>query len=92
MSDITSSQTIEQLKIIIATHGLPKKLDTDNGPSLVSKEFNEFMSCNGIVHITLLNEQFKLEVLFRIVCQDFFFNIGQFLILLQAGSTFANSF
>ena len=52
MSDITSSQTIAKLKIIFATHGLPKKIVTDNGFSFVSQEFKEFMLQNGILHIT----------------------------------------
>ena len=49
MSDITSCQTIDKLKIILATHGLPKEIVTDNGS--ISQEFEEFMSQNGIVHI-----------------------------------------
>ena len=49
MQSITSRQTIEKLRNIFATHGLPKKVVTDNGPSF---EFKEFMSQNGILHIT----------------------------------------
>ncbi len=41
--------TIEKLRIIFATHGLPRKIVTDNGPSFTS---NQFMSKNGILHIT----------------------------------------
>ena len=52
MQSITSRQTIEKLRNIFATHGLPKKIVTDNGPSFVSQEFKEFMSQNGILHIT----------------------------------------
>ena len=52
MSDITSSQTIQKLKIIFATHRLLKKIVTDNGSSFVSQEFKEFMLQNGILHIT----------------------------------------
>ena len=52
MSDITSTQTIEKLKVVFSTHGLPQKIVTDNGPSFVSNEFKEFMSRNGILHVT----------------------------------------
>ena len=52
MSSITSSKTIEVLRTVFATHGLPQKIVTDNGPSFTSQEFREFMSANGIKHIT----------------------------------------
>ena len=52
ISDITSSQTIAKLKIIFDTHGLPKKIVTDNGSSFVSQEFKEFMLQYGILHTT----------------------------------------
>jgi len=52
MNSITASKTIEQLKIIFASHGLPQKVITDNGPTFTSKEFSEFMCQNGIVHVT----------------------------------------
>ena len=43
MSSITSTKTIEQLRVIFSTHGLPRKVVTDNGPSFTSKEFKQFM-------------------------------------------------
>ena len=49
MQSITSEKMIEKLRPIFATHGLPQKVVTDNGPSFTSKEF---MSENGISHIT----------------------------------------
>lgn len=52
MTSITSSKTIEQLRIIFSTHGFPKKVVTDNGPSFTSAEFSQFMKENGIVHVT----------------------------------------
>ncbi len=52
MASITSSKTIEKLRIIFANHGLPRKVVTDNGPSFTSEEFREFLSDNGIVHVT----------------------------------------
>ena len=52
MPDITSARTIEKLRIVFATHGLPRKVVTDNGSSFTSEEFQSFMSANGITHIT----------------------------------------
>ena len=49
---ITSARTIEKLRPIFATHGLPKTTVSDNGPSLVSSEFKKFLQLNGIRHIT----------------------------------------
>ena len=54
MQSITSTKTIEKLRIVFATHGLvlPQKVVTDNGPSFVSTEFKEFMVRNAIKHVT----------------------------------------
>jgi len=52
MTSITSAKTIEQLRIMFSTHGLPKKVVTDNGPSFTSAEFKQFMKENDIIHIT----------------------------------------
>ena len=52
MQSITSSKTIEKLRMIFATHGLPLKIVTDNGPSFTSSEFRNFMEQNGIKHVT----------------------------------------
>ena len=52
MQSITSAKTIEKLRIIFSTHGLPRKVVTDNGPSFISQEFKEFMEANGIKHVT----------------------------------------
>ena len=49
MQSITSANTIEKLRMVFATHGLPRKVVTDNGSSL---EFRTFMSKNGITHVT----------------------------------------
>jgi transposase InsO family protein len=48
MHSITSAKTIEVLRAVFATHGLPKKVVTDNGPSFTSSEFEDFMEKNGI--------------------------------------------
>ena len=51
MNSITSENTIEKLQMIFATHGLPKVIVSDNGPSLTSSEFAQFCRVNGIKHI-----------------------------------------
>lgn len=51
-SSITSSQTIHALRQIFARFGLPREIATDNGTSLVSKEFEDFLKLNGITHRT----------------------------------------
>ena len=47
----TSAITIERLRSIFATHGLPRVFVTDNGPQFTSSEFQVFMKNNGIKHI-----------------------------------------
>ena len=51
MNSITSESTIAKLKDIFATHGLPQKIVTDNGPSFTSSTFKAYMDQNGIKHI-----------------------------------------
>ena len=51
MKSIASSETIEKMCMIFATHGLPHKLVTDNGAAFISHEFKTFMDMNGIGHI-----------------------------------------
>ena len=46
-----SARTIEKLRIIFANCGIPRKVVTDNGPTFMSYEFQEFMQKNGIVHV-----------------------------------------
>ena len=48
----TSTVTIEHLREIFATHGLPATLVTDNGAQFTSTEFQTFMTKNGIRHVT----------------------------------------
>ena len=51
MKSITSTATIEKLREMFATHGLPATLASDNGSNFTSSEFQEFMKKNGIKHI-----------------------------------------
>jgi len=52
MNSITSSKTIEKLRIIFANHWLPRKVVTDNEASFTEEKFKSFVSDNGISHIT----------------------------------------
>lgn len=52
MSSTTSAKTIEALRTMFATHGLPSQIVSDNGPQFVSAEFNTFLKLNGIQHLT----------------------------------------
>ena len=46
MNSITSESTITKLKDTFATHGLPQKIVTDNGPSFTSSMFKAKMDQN----------------------------------------------
>ena len=50
MHSITTEKTIEKLRSVFATHGLPRQIVTDNGTSFTSDKFQEFVSMNGIKH------------------------------------------
>lgn len=51
LATATSSTTIECLRPIFATHGLPEVLVTDNGSQFTSAEFQTFMQNNGVRHL-----------------------------------------
>ena len=48
----TSTHTITKLRAMLATHGLPEIIVTDNGTVFTSSEFKEFLKKNGIRHLT----------------------------------------
>ena len=49
----TSTQyNIRQLRFMLATHGIPEIIVSDNTTSFTSAEFQEFVTQNGIRHIT----------------------------------------
>ena len=50
VSAATSMVTIEKLRTIFATHGLPERIVTDNGSVFTSEEFENFLHGNGIAH------------------------------------------
>ncbi|CAB3995696.1 Retrovirus-related Pol poly from transposon, partial [Paramuricea clavata] len=47
MTSTTSTATIEKLREIFATHGLPTTVVSDNGTNFTSNEFEEFMKRNA---------------------------------------------
>ena len=53
MTKITASDTIMELRDVFSSMGLPKTIVTDNGPTWTSLEFRQFMSANGVKHITV---------------------------------------
>ena len=53
MSSTTAQATVQQLRKMFATHGLPQMIIFDNGPQFVSEEFKQFCSSRGIQHNTI---------------------------------------
>ena len=54
MSSTTTARTIDELRLIFATHGLPEEVVSDNGPQFTSTGYPEFMRENGIKHTLVL--------------------------------------
>ena len=52
MSTTSSEKTIDTLRSVFATHGIPQMIVTDNGSSFTSQEFKTFTQKNGIKHVT----------------------------------------
>ena len=51
MGSTTAVKTLEVLRRMFASYGLPDQLVTDNGPQFLSEEFAAFVKNNGIKHI-----------------------------------------
>ena len=51
VNSATSRNTIDHLRTLFATHGIPEVLVSDNGTPFTSTEFTEFTKRNGICHI-----------------------------------------
>ena len=51
MKSTTASRTVEELRKLFSSYGLPEQLVTDNGPQFVSEEFAMFTKVNGVKHI-----------------------------------------
>ena len=52
VSSTSTEVMLQKLRTVFATHGLPEILVSDNASCFMSADFKEFMSCNGIKHIT----------------------------------------
>ena len=50
MSSTTASATIQALRFMFATHGLPEAIVSDNGQQIVAQEMKDFLKSNGICH------------------------------------------
>ena len=51
VNSATTATTIQKLRAMFATHGLPQTVVSDNGSVFTSSDFEEFMQMNGIRHI-----------------------------------------
>ena len=51
VTSATSSVTIEKLRGMFTTHGIPDVIASDNGTVFTSDEFETFMTLNGIRHV-----------------------------------------
>ena len=51
MNQTTSTKTIQALRQLFSSYGLPEQVVSDNGPQFVSSEFHNFLLNNGIWHI-----------------------------------------
>lgn len=51
ISNITAPTTIDKLRQVFAVHWLPDTLVIDNGPTVTSELFSEFMQQNGVHHV-----------------------------------------
>jgi len=51
MKSTTATKTIDEMRKLFASHGLPEQLVSDNGPQFLSDEFATFSKMNGIKHI-----------------------------------------
>ena len=52
LEDQSSATLINKLKSIIATHGIPDVVVSDNGPQFASAQFQKFTSNYGFTHVT----------------------------------------
>ena len=68
MHSISTSKTVEKLRFVFDTHGLPRTIVCDNGPSFTSDEFKKFIQANGIRHGTSAPYIIHLQMIGRESC------------------------
>ena len=51
VNSATTTTTVEHLRSLFATHGLPEMIVSDNGSVFTSSEFQDFCAKNGIKHV-----------------------------------------
>ena len=51
VSSATTHSTINVLRFLFASYGIPEMLVLDNGPQFTAAEFEQFLQRNGIKHI-----------------------------------------
>ena len=51
MTEATARATVNKLRQIFSTHGLPKVSVSDNGPAFIGEEFKAFMKRNGVKQV-----------------------------------------
>ena len=49
----TATKTIDELRCLFSRWGIHKQIISDNGPQFKSDEFQQFLSENGITHLTI---------------------------------------
>ena len=52
LEELSSTNVITKLKSIVATHGIPDVIVSDNGPQFASTQFQNFAKNYGFTHIT----------------------------------------
>ena len=53
VNSATTTTTIQKLRAMFATHGLPQTVVSDNGSVFTSSDFEEFIQMNGIITLEL---------------------------------------
>ena len=48
---MTAAATVNNMRKVFAAHGVPKTLVTDNRPSFIAQEFEQFLLANGIKQV-----------------------------------------
>ena len=51
MSSTTAAATVQALRFVFVTHGMPEEIVSDNGPQFIAQEFKHFLKCNNIKQI-----------------------------------------